>query len=65
MTDRFDLEQDIFKSWHVIDDIDLLCERLVNEEELSKDEIVAFLISLKTIYQPLPSSRQNISLKTL
>lgn len=51
MSDRFDLEQRIMAAWDIIDDIDLLYEKVGNSGELDKDEILNYLLGLKTIYQ--------------
>ena len=47
--DRFDLEQDIFKCWHLVDDIDQLTE-LVMDRDASKDTISNILIGLSALY---------------
>ena len=44
-----DLEQEIMKAWHVIDDIDLLLENVM-ETDMSRDEIVNALVGLESIY---------------
>lgn len=49
MTDRFDLEQGIMKCWNITDDIDMLCESVL-ESEMSKDDISNVLIGLKALY---------------
>ena len=49
MTDRFDLEQGIMKCWNITDDIDLLCEGVL-ENEMSQDDISNVLIGLKALY---------------
>ena len=49
MTDRFDLEQSIMKCWNITDDIDLLCEGVL-ENEMSQDDISNVLIGLKALY---------------
>ena len=45
----FDLEQEIMKAWHVVDDIDLLHENVI-ETDMSRDEIANVLLGLESIY---------------
>lgn len=45
----FDLEQEIMKAWHVVDDIQLLNENVM-ETNMSRDEIVNALVGLESIY---------------
>ena len=45
----FDLEQEIMKAWHVIDDIQLLNENVM-EKNMSTDDIANALLGLKSIY---------------
>ena len=47
--DRFDLEQDIFKCWHLVDDIDQVAE-LVLDRDASKDTVSNILIGLSALY---------------
>lgn len=49
MTNRFDLEQQILRCWHVTDDIELLYKNVMNKE-MSTDEIANYLLGLKSIY---------------
>ena len=49
MADRFDLEQSIMKCWNITDDIDMLCESIL-ENEMSQDDISNVLIGLKALY---------------
>ena len=49
MADRFDLEQGIMKCWNITDDIDMLCESVL-ENEMSQDDISNVLIGLKALY---------------
>ena len=49
IVDRFDLEQDIFKCWHIVDDIDQVAE-LVIDRDASKDTISNILIGLSALY---------------
>ena len=49
IVDRFDLEQDIFKCWHLVDDIDQLTE-MVMDRDASKDTISNILIGLSALY---------------
>lgn len=50
MYDRFDLEQDIMKCWSITDDIQALCERVVEDEVLDRDRIANYLLGLQEIY---------------
>jgi len=45
----FDLEQEIMKAWHVVDDIQLLSENVM-ETNMSRDEIANALVGLESIY---------------
>ena len=45
----FDLEQEIMNAWHVVDDIDLLNENVM-ETNISRDEIANALVGLESIY---------------
>ena len=45
----FDLEQEIMKAWHVVDDIQLLSENVM-ETDMSTDDIANALIGLESIY---------------
>jgi len=45
----FDLEQEIMKAWHVVDDIDLLHENVI-ETDMSTDDIANVLLGLKGVY---------------
>jgi Tat protein secretion system quality control protein TatD with DNase activity len=47
---RFDLEQEIMKCWNVTEDIDKLYEA-VGECGLDQDEVLNYLLGLKTIYE--------------
>ena len=49
IVDRFDLEQDIFKCWHLVDDIDQLTE-MIMDRDASKDTISNVLIGLSALY---------------
>ena len=54
--DRFNLEADIFAVWNVVDDIELLMNYVgdspvfENMDPEHSDEIVNFLLGMKTIY---------------
>jgi len=50
MTNRFDLEQDILKCWHVVDDIDQLLEMII-DRDASKDNIANVLAGLSELYK--------------
>ena len=45
----FDLEQEIMKAWHVVDDIDLLYEN-VKETDMSTGDIANVLLGLESVY---------------
>ena len=45
----FDLEQEIMKAWHIIDDIQLLNENVM-ETDMSTDDIANALLGLESIY---------------
>lgn len=45
----FDLEQEIMKAWHVVDDIDLLYENVI-ETDMSTDDIANVLLGLESVY---------------
>ena len=49
MSKQFDLEQSILKSWHIVDDIDLLYKGLL-DNDMSTDDIANCLLGLKSIY---------------
>lgn len=44
-----DLEQEIMKAWHVVDDIQLLSENVM-KTDMSTDDIADALIGLESIY---------------
>ena len=48
--DRFELEQDILKCWHVVDDIDQLFE-MIMDRDASKDNIANVLAGLSVLYK--------------
>ena len=50
MSDRFDLEQNILDCWKITDDIELVCEYVLNDEKLDRDKIANALLGLQTIY---------------
>ena len=47
--DIFDFENEFIKTFHIIDDIDLLYENVM-DNDMSKDDIVNVLLGLKKIY---------------
>ena len=47
---RFDLEERITSCWNTKDDIDLLCESIL-EKEITKDEIVNALIGISQLHE--------------
>lgn len=50
MTDRFDLEQSIMECWRVCDDVNILCENVM-DKEMSVDDISNVLIGINGLYQ--------------
>ena len=44
-----DLEQEIMKAWHVVDDIQLLYENVM-ETDMSTDDIANVLLGLEGVY---------------
>jgi hypothetical protein len=49
-TDRFDLEQNILKTWNVTEDIYLLYENVM-EKEMTQDEIANTLLGIHQLYE--------------
>jgi uncharacterized metal-binding protein len=52
MKNRFDLEEELMKCWHVTDDIDLVCN-LITDAEMpanTQDKVLNILIGMKTLY---------------
>ena len=45
----FDFEEEFIKTFHIIDDIDLLYENVM-DNDMSKDDIANVLLGLKKIY---------------
>lgn len=50
MSKNFDLEQSIFKCWHVVDDIEILYKNIMNSD-LSKDEVANCLMGINSLYK--------------
>ena len=51
MKDRFDLEQEILKCWHVTDDIETVANTILDgPQDLSDDELWNILYGLKAMY---------------
>ena len=48
--DRFDLEQQIFGCWNIVDELKVLSEA-VCEKNLSTDEVTNILMGLERLYQ--------------
>jgi len=48
--DMFDLEQAILDNWHIVDDLKLLSESIL-EKDLTKDQISNILIGLEELYK--------------
>lgn len=46
MSNRFDLEQSILKAWNVVDDLELLYERVMEGEEINRDELANILLGM-------------------
>jgi len=51
MTDRFDLEQQILKCWNITEEIELLNENVLENDDLTKDDISNYLLGLQTMYE--------------
>lgn len=51
MSDRFDFEQQILKCWNITEEIQLLNEQVLENDELTKDQISNYLLGLHTIYE--------------
>ena len=49
-SNRFELEQDILNTWKITDDLEMLCENVMEDEHLDKDKVANALIGLQTIY---------------
>ena len=49
MKDRFHFEQDIYKCWHIVDDLKQLTEMVV-DRDASTDDIANVLLGLHTLY---------------
>lgn len=48
MSNRFDLEQQILKAWNITDDIQLLYEKVM-DDEMSKDDIANALLGILNV----------------
>ena len=48
---RFDLEQNIMKCWNVTEDIDLLYENVMENDNMTKDDIANALLGLRVLYE--------------
>lgn len=54
MTDRFDFEQKIMNAWGVVDDLDLLLDKIANLEAVHptvQDELANIVLGLKSVSQ--------------
>lgn len=52
MSVRFDLEQQIMDCWHVVDDLKILTERVLDgPKPMTEDEISNVLIGMEHLYQ--------------
>ena len=49
MKDRFHFEEDIYKCWHIVDDLKQLTEMVV-DRDASTDDIANVLLGLHTLY---------------
>ena len=49
MKDRFHFEEDIYKCWHIVDDLKQLTEMVV-DRDISTDDIANVLLGLHTLY---------------
>lgn len=50
VTDRFDLEQNIMRCWNVTEDIDLLYENVMENSDMTTDDIANALLGMKQLY---------------
>lgn len=50
-TDRFDLEQNIMRCWNVTEDIDLLYENVMENSDMTTDDIANALLGMKQLYE--------------
>ena len=46
----FDLEQQILACWNITDDLQVLLEEVMENDQLTKDDIANVLLGLKTLY---------------
>lgn len=51
ITDRFDLEQNIMKTWNVTEDIGLIYENVMENDKMTKDDIANALLGLQVLYE--------------
>ena len=47
---RFELEQEILDCWHIVDDVNMLYEAVM-DRDLTKDQIANVLLGLYQLYQ--------------
>lgn len=52
MKNRFDLEEEIIKCWHITDDIDTVCNmiEMTDLEPRDRDKLLNVLIGIRTLY---------------
>lgn len=50
MTSRFDLEQNIFNCWNIVDDINLINTAL-QHQDISRDDVSNYLTGMSKLYQ--------------
>jgi len=50
MTNRFDFEQQIMDCWHIVDDLSVLSEAVIEHPDINKDKIANILIGLEQLY---------------
>ena len=51
MSDRFDLEQQILKCWNITEEVQLLNEKVLEDDSYTRDQISNYLLGLHTIYE--------------
>ena len=51
MTSRCDFEQQLMQCWNVTEDLDTLCEDVIESETLCADKISNILIGMSHLYQ--------------
>lgn len=50
MVTRFDLEQQLMDCYHVVDDLNILFEAIMEDENFNRDSISNVVLGLKEVY---------------